>query len=703
MTNEINLLATWWAVFLALGIIGFPTAYLFFKKFVDLGYGFAKTISLLTVSYLTFVLSIFRIFSFGKQLVFFSLGLFLVTNFLIFIKNKKEILKSIEKSLSSIFLQEALFSAGFFAWAKIRGFHPDINGLEKFMDYGFINSILNSQFLPPADMWYAGEPINYYWFGHLTTAVTTLLSNIPAAFSYNLMIATILGLSLTASFSIAASLAQKITNKKRAIITAGLISAVLLNFAGNFHTPIYAIKEGRDKYWYPDATRFIGYNPETNDKTIHEFPIYSYVVSDLHAHLLNLPFVLLYIALLLNYTLRWEVRSGKLEKEMGSEKTRTSYFKNLASHLSLLTSKKNLVFGILPLGLVLGVMFMTNTWDFGNYLLLTGVLLFVFKFFQKGFWEAVYRTALTSVAILVISLVFTTPFLLNFESIAKGIDFVNARTPLWQLGVLWGFPALLTICFVLTLAKLKFKFKRSDLFVASLLMTTWVLIILPEAIYVKDIYIASHHRANTMFKLTYQAFVMSYLASGYITVRVLSLFKNYLSKFLVSLVFVSVFASILWYPSFAIKAFYQELKTYKGLNGESWLSEQHPDTYQVINWLRENVEGQPTILEAPGDSYTEFNVISAYTGLPTVSGWFVHEWLWRGSAEIPQARVTDIQQVYTSEDIALTQKLLSKYNVEYVIIGSFERQKYPSLNEEKFPQLGTEVFSSGNTKIYKVN
>ncbi|MBU0570119.1 hypothetical protein KKB40_05090, partial [Patescibacteria group bacterium] len=104
-----------------------------------------------------------------------------------------------------------------------------------------------------------------------------------------------------------------------------------------------------------------------------------------------------------------------------------------------------------------------------------------------------------------------------------------------------------------------------------------------------------------------------------------------------------------------------------------------------------------------GDSYTEFNVVSSYTGLPTVSGWFVHEWLWRGGSEFPQARVGDITQIYTSSDLVPTKNLLDKYTVEYVIIGNFERQKYPNLNEEKFDELGEIVFTSGNTKVYKLD
>jgi uncharacterized membrane protein len=129
---------------------------------------------------------------------------------------------------------------------------------------------------------------------------------------------------------------------------------------------------------------------------------------------------------------------------------------------------------------------------------------------------------------------------------------------------------------------------------------------------------------------------------------------------------------------------------------------QYPSLHQAILWLEKNTDSQPTILEAPGDSYTDYNLISAYTGLPTIQGWFVHEWLWRGSAQIPQERVREIEVVYISNNLEETKKILTKYKVEYVILGKFEREKYPNLKEKKFDSLGTLVFSSGNTKIYQI-
>jgi len=279
---------------------------------------------------------------------------------------------------------------------------------------------------------------------------------------------------------------------------------------------------------------------------------------------------------------------------------------------------------------------------------------------------------------------------------------VDNRTPLWKLGVLWGFPGILTVIFAYFIYKIRSNLKKSDLFIISLLTVAWILIAIPEIVFVKDIYIGSHKRANTMFKLTYQAFVLFYLSSGYIAIRTITWIKKTHFKILALIFFALLFGSILSYPNFAIKSYYGELKNYKGLAGDTWFKEKYPGEYDAAAWLKENTVGQPTILEAPGDSYTEFNVISAYTGFPTVSGWFVHEWLWRGDSSFPQKRVSDIDEIYTGRDLQTTRSLLEKYGVEYAIVGTFEHQKYANINEIKFTQLGTQVFSSGDTKIYQI-
>lgn len=674
MSSDLIYIVLWWLVFFVIGVVSIPLIWILFKRFFDIGYGFTKTVGLLAISYVAFLGGIFHILPFTKLSLFTIFFFYTLINYLLFKKNQQKIRSDIYKNIKIMAAQEILFTLGLVFWSWVRAHQPDIRGLEKFMDIGFINTILNSRYLPPVDMWFAGESINYYWFGHFVVAVATKLSNIGSSITYNLMIATILGLALTASFSLITTLVKNLSPKisLKKIVMAGAISAILLNFGGNFHTPTYIVKNGVGKYWYPDATRFIGYNPETDDKTIHEFPIYSYVVSDLHAHLINFPFVLLFLALLWNY----------LDKQKND---------------------KNQIKGLLPLGFVLGIMFMTSAWDFGNYLLVAGVALTLFSIKKKGVnLTAIIDIAKPLGAVIIISVITLLPFLLNFTSIAQGVKLVHTHSPLWQLAILWGFPAILSIAIFSLLIKLKGKFSKPDLFVLSLHIASWGLIIIPEIVFLKDIYISSHYRANTMFKLTYQAFVMFYLSSGYIAIRVILAVKKHSERFFAPLFFATIFSVLMIYPYYATKSYYGELKNYQGLAGDSWLRRELPEQYEIISWFKKNVEGQPVILEAPGDSYTDFNVISAYTGLPTVSGWFVHEWLWRGDSSFPQARVNDITEIYTSTDLQKTKQLLSKYNVNYVIIDSFARQKFPNLNEAKFISLGRRVFGSENTKIYRL-
>src|SRR3990170_4356388 len=133
---------------------------------------------------------------FGVVLYWWVFLLTVGLNFLVFKKNREKILKSLASKKKVLIFQEAFFFAGLLFWSYVRAHQPDIEGLEKFMDYGFINSIIRTKFLPPPDMWFAGGNINYYWFGHLWAGLTTKLSGIAPALSYNLLLGTILGFIL---------------------------------------------------------------------------------------------------------------------------------------------------------------------------------------------------------------------------------------------------------------------------------------------------------------------------------------------------------------------------------------------------------------------------------------------------------------------------------------------------------------------------
>ena len=223
------------------------------------------------------------------------------------------------------------------------------------------------------------------------------------------------------------------------------------------------------------------------------------------------------------------------------------------------------------------------------------------------------------------------------------------------------------------------------------------LIIFPEFFYFKDIYPA-HFRSNTMFKLGYQAFIIFSVVAAYVIVKIR---KKLFFVFLIpQLLLVSI------YPIFSVRSYFNSLKNYEGIYGLSWLEREYPDDYAAIQWLRtQNTEpsDQIILVEADGDSYTDYARFSAFTGSPTVIGWAVHEWLWRGSYDVVSPRREIVRLIYEADNTDLTRELLGKFNVLYVVVGTLEREKYQNLNEEKFSILGHEAFRSGDTVIYQID
>lgn len=490
------------------------------------------------------------------------------------------------------------------------------------------------------------------------------------------------------------------------MIFGGLVSAVLLTLGGNLQILWYFLTHNFSftGYWYPDATRFIVEKFGAADNTIHEFPLYSFVVSDLHGHVSDIPFVLLFLALLFSFIVAYSRLSPH-----------TSPISLLTTHFPLLS-------------LTLAVMYMTNSWDFPIYFLVLGVAVLWLNYQKyKLTFQTITQTALFTFCLLIFTFLFSLPFHLNFSQIAQGIGFVHARTPFWQLLVLWGYQWIIGLSFLIFLFIRKrfasppadawsvsdrraghFSLHLPDVFILILVSVATLLIVLPEFIYVKDIYIASYHRANTMFKLTYQSFMLYALASGYILVRLWFQTERKALKVPIFTFYILLFTFVVIYPYFAISSYYGELKTYRGLEGLNFLANKAPDDFAGISWLKQNVNrlprrpaGQQVVLEAAGDSYTDFGRVSMATGLPTVQGWLVHEWLWRGSYDEPGKRVVDVELIYQSNDLSQTKTLLDKYQVSYVFVGTKEREKY-QVSEDKFMSLGSLVFSKGNTKIYSL-
>jgi uncharacterized membrane protein len=132
-------------------------------------------------------------------------------------------------------------------------------------------------------------------------------------------------------------------------------------------------------------------------------------------------------------------------------------------------------------------------------------------------------------------------------------------------------------------------------------------------------------------------------------------------------------------------------------------NETYQDDVGAIDWLNKNVTGIQVVLEANGDSYTDYERVSVMTGLPTVLGWRTHEWLWKGDTKLLDQRAADIETIYTSNDKTQVKELLEKYNVSYIYVGKLEQSKFSNLNNVLLKSMGDVVYSSpaAEDKVYE--
>ncbi|MEK7185974.1 MAG: DUF2298 domain-containing protein [Patescibacteria group bacterium] len=764
---DFYLILKWWFLFFGIGLVFLPFTISLFKNFIDKGYIFSKVFATIIISYIVFILGILHIALFSNPTIFSVIFISIVFNLFFF---KKGFLLNLKQNWIIFLLEEVIFFIGILFLSYVRSHAPDIHGLEKFMDFGFVNSILRADYFPPKDMWFTPFSINYYYFGHLMTAVLTKISMISSSITYNLMLSSLFAFTFTCSFSIGANLIYFLLNSKSKItdiknnksvdqiskhfgfwnyelkiLAGGFLTGFLVSLSGNFQVIysffknfssenplpfwnlIFSLTTFPNNYWYPNATRFI-------HNTIHEFPLYSFVVSDLHGHVLDIPVILLIIAILLSIISKSENLNSKQIRKSNNQSYKRFDILNF-ENWSLFRNSK-LEIRILLLGFLLAVAYMTNAWDGLIYFLLTIFVFFsyLFKTDSNLDWKNSLYVILKNIFIIGIAFfIFTLPFNLYFKPFASGIGIICSpeflinkqklgpflfeadhclKSPWWQILILHGFFYFWVISF-LTFLLSKTRIRNSlitikkilpvDKYVLLLILVSTILVIIPEFFYIKDIYPA-HYRANTMFKLTYQEFIMLSISSGYIIIRLLNKLRLKNWKLIILAFFGLISLTLVFtYPFFSIGSYYNNLNISYGLSGTKYLEKLHPGDYKAINWINENIKGQPVILEAQSDSYTDYARISSNTGLPTVLGWTVHEWLWRGSYDIPSPRINEIEILYNTQETAVAKKTIDKYNISYIYIGGLENQKYPNLSEDKFKILGKIIYSNNNVRIYKTN
>lgn len=697
-----------------LGLVFMPVTSRMFRGFDDNGWMFSKVLAVAVCGYVQWLLACLKISPFTGITCVILTVICCLGSLLYGIKCKNRFPDSLPwEQAALVYREEILFFLVFLFWTYLAGFHPAAHGTEKYMDFGFMQAMMRSTTLPAQDMWYAGKPFNYYYGGQYLAVFLTKLTGTNVEVTYNLMRTMVAAFAFLLPFSLVRQmLKDKLkTGRKWSFCLGGILAGMAVSMSGNLHYIIYGIilrlLKIKTDYWFPSSTRYIGFDPAvTGDETIHEFPSYSFVLGDLHAHVINVFLVLTVLGILYSWI---KTNSGKSwrQREIGL------------------------------LGLLLGMFLFSNTWDFMiYYVVICGTLLFGnLKRYSAGSFisQALKWSVVQWVELLVAAFLVSLPFHMTFENVmVQGIGIVKIHTAFYQFCVLWAFPLLVCVPFVIGILRSigmfpEKKFRNffnginyPDLYGLVLVLCAIGLIFIPEFVYIRDIYEKTAPRANTMFKLTYQAYIMFGIMMAYIlvsftvtrikrcsgadsTIICKGLLRCPRRQALTGIIAILVLISTCGYLGNAITHWFEgfpKRSAYQTLNATNYLETAIPDDAAAIRWLNDNVTGQPVVLEASGDSYQDYDDrVSAMTGLPTVLGWYVHEWLWRNNLEEENQRKEDVQTIYTSSDAEQVKTLIEKYHISYLFIGSCEYEKYGEINSEFLASFGKVVFEHGNTII----
>jgi YYY domain-containing protein len=453
---------TWWFVLQIVGLIALPLAFRLFRRLPDRGYVFARPLGLLLAAYffwLSTSLGLLRNRWGGILLALIAVaGLSWLAYRRWPGRGEARLLPWLRQHWRLIFVVELLFALAFAGWAWFRGFSPDLAtaGGEKFMEIAFINAILRSDTFPPLDPWLSGFGISYYYFGYVMTALLTRFSGVPSTSAFTLGIAHLFALTVTGAFGVAYNLVQAARGREGADARAvgyGLLGATFVALMGNLEGLLEALRSkglGSEAFWrWIDVPNLLERSEVTGEwfptsfmwwwrgsrviqdrdllgrplgiSPIDEFPYFSFILGDMHPHVLALPFVLLAVALAFNLFCG---RGRPAWSEIGL------------------------------LALVLGGLSFLNTWDFPIYLGLTLLAYGVRRFREfeppaDAFWKDL---GLVAGSIFGLGVLLYLPFYVGFSSQAGGIlPNLIFPTRLHQYLIMFGPFAFVLVCWLGTL------------------------------------------------------------------------------------------------------------------------------------------------------------------------------------------------------------------------------------------------------------
>ncbi len=757
----------WYAVLVGLTWGWAPLVRLVCSSLADRGATVARPLALLGVVYPAWLFAALGLLPYSTAGLWATLGVGAALGWFVAIRRGL-----IDRAwLRSLVAAEVVSLAAFAAYVWLRGFTPEILYTEKPMDSAFLAASALTERIPPPDPWFAGEPINYYYLGYLLHGALARMAAVPSTTAFNLALATTFAAALTVAAGLGFDAARPWLSRTRALAAGGL-AAFLLVGVGNLYAAVRLLRTPAETLaadWWDkqfgvgwrasrivcDASR-VRNDCEYPHETINEFPFFSFLLGDLHPHVVALPFTLVALTLALGVVLRRRHRSGPL------------------------TAGDWMAIGVT--GAVAGALYAMNSWDFPTYLVVGGVAV------GASVRLASPRSTVVALAVLAGSAILPwSPFFVRFAPPTGGDTsalpgFVRdvpvvpglltavglhagERTSIGEFLTIFGVPYALALWLIGTgLLQRRGGVSRPPLprsifvfvvpaGVLALLLPAPVLVlcgvpligaalllgrepptasprgiatalfalgftlaIAVELFYIRD---AFDSRMNTLFKVYYQVWTLFAVAAALAAVV---LWREATPRRLARpaiLAFVTVaLAAGSVYPALASYRWTEEFSGWDGLDGIAYVGRSHPDELAAIRWVQENAGPDDVVLEAAGCSYqpngdVPFNRVSAFSGAPTVIGWGNnHQPQWRSGqpsliAEVP-VREADVARIYAEPE----GELARRYGVTLLFVGRYEREEvghlcavagaYPAVRSPGYPGHGWEVaFESGDVRVYR--
>jgi YYY domain-containing protein len=443
-----------------------PLAWRLFSFLPSRGYALAKALGLLLVSYVLWMGASFRLLPNTVGGVLFALVIVFAFSWWIGRdglrrsgegSGERPLLAWLNRSRLLVLTVEVLFLVILAGWVAFRAYNPDVAGTEKPMELTFLNGVLGSRFFPPQDPWLSGYAISYYYFGYVMLGVLTRATGVDPAVAFNLGVALWCALAAIGSFGLVFDLVKLTSASGRAngkgasgrAMRYGLLGSLFVVFLGNLEGVVELaynrqlvpmgwirwldIKQLMDSpptgnltggfWWWWHASRVIHDKDLLGNsvEVINEFPFFSFLLGDMHPHVLALPFVLVAIGLALNVMFASRALSSEDPGSLadvpgGIVKPRPNPLRFLVRLTGLGIS------GLLVYAVTLGALAFLNTWDYPIYVGLAAVAVGAGLALRAGLsWAVVGRAALAGAILGIFGWLCYLPFYLGFQSQLGGI------------------------------------------------------------------------------------------------------------------------------------------------------------------------------------------------------------------------------------------------------------------------------------------